>query len=90
MTSDDVYHVDNKPTKADVGLGNVQNQYNYGHSESSGTSTVGGYLQLGSTRLLAGNFTFNGAVENRVLQGQVWVNEVTVNWRFSWILLHNL
>lgn len=84
MTSDDVYHVNNKPTKADVGLGNVQNQYNYGHSESLGASTVGGYLQLGTTRLLASIFTFTGAVEDRVLQGEVWVNEVPVDWRFNW------
>lgn len=84
MTSDDVYHINNKPTKADVGLGSVQNQYNYGHSESSGSGTTGGYLQLGTTRLLAGFSTFNGAVEDRVLQGQVWVNEVTVNWVFNW------
>lgn len=84
MTSDDVYHVNNKPTKADVGLDKVQNQYNYGHSETSGISTIGGYLQLGTTRLLASGFTFNGAVENSVLQGQVWVNEVTVDWRFNW------
>lgn len=84
MTSDDVYHVNNKPTKADVGLGNVQNQYNYGHSEISGMGTSGGYLQLGTARLLAGGFTFSGAVEDRVLQGQVWVNEVPVNFVFNW------
>src|SRR5699024_188054 len=82
MTSDDVYHINNKPTKSDVGLGNVQNQYNYGYSESSDTSTLCGYLQLGTAGLLASVFKFNGAVADRVLQGQVWVNEVTVNWRF--------
>lgn len=84
MTSDDVYHINNKPTKADVGLGNVQNQYNYGYSESSDTSTLGGYLQLGTTRLLASIFTFNGAVEDTVSSGGVWINEVGVNWRFNW------
>ena len=83
MTSDDVYHINNKPTKADVGLGNVQNQYNYGAINSYGNHTTMGYLQLGNARIAAQSFTFNGAVES-VPRGGVYVNEVTVDWRFNW------
>lgn len=83
MTSDDVYHINNKPTKADVGLGNVQNQYNYGHCDTYNNHTTMGYLQLGNARIAAQSFTFNGPVEG-VLRGGVYVNEATVNWRFNW------
>ena len=80
MTSDDVYHVNNKPTKADVGLGQVQNQYNYGQVELSGNQLGAGYLTLGNCRILCQRWatvdvsSFIGTNRDGVYIGEVSVN----------------
>ena len=83
MTSDDVYHTNNKPTKADVGLGNVQNQYNYGHVELSGNQLGAGYLTLGNCRILCQRWaTVDVSSFSGYSSGDIYVGHVAVDLAF--------
>lgn len=81
LTPNEIYSIDNKPTKVDVGLDQVNNQYNYGHVVGNGTN----YLQLGNCRLITQRFLLTGenAVATAIGNG-IYVCETTVNWPYYW------
>lgn len=84
MTSDDVYHVNNKPTKADVGLDKVQNQYNYGHVEVNSGQLGAGYLTLNNCRVICQRYSINVTASQFGAAGSIYLAQIDTNLLYYW------
>lgn len=84
MTSDDVYHINNKPTKADVGLDKVQNQYNYGHVEVNSGQLGAGYLTLNNCRIICQRYSINVTPSQFGAAGNIYMAQINTNLMYYW------
>ena len=85
LMANEVYSIRNKPTKADVGLDKVTNQYMYGYADTASTGL--GYLQINNYRMVTQRFILNNRTNTMTITSignGLYVGEVDVNWVFNW------